>query len=123
MGDAIFLRGTFCTKNRGNRKNGLYKCEKCAIINKPCGGVAQLGERSVRIREVKGSNPSVSTKQVLDEHLFLQRRLRREMFALIHNRKAPSWEESQDGAFLLSAHSISANPLATMVAVTEGGAA
>ena len=25
------------------------------------GGVAQLGERSVRIREVKGSNPSVST--------------------------------------------------------------
>ena len=39
-------------------------------------------------------------KQVLDEHLFLQRRLRREVFALIHNRKAPSWEESQDGAFL-----------------------
>ena len=31
-------------------------------MNKPCGGVAQLGERSVRIREVKGSNPSVSTK-------------------------------------------------------------
>ena len=30
-------------------------------MNKPCGGVAQLGERSVRIREVKGSNPSVST--------------------------------------------------------------
>ncbi len=28
----------------------------------PFGGVAQLGERSVRIREVKGSNPSVSTK-------------------------------------------------------------
>ena len=82
-----------------------------------------MGERTVRIRKVKGSNPSVSTKQVLDEHLFLQRRLRREMFALIHNRKAPSWEESQDGAFLLSAHSISANPPATMVAVTEGGAA
>ena len=68
-------------------------------MNKPCGGVAQLGERSVRIREVKGSNPSVSTKQVLDEHLFLQRRLRREMFALIHNRKAPSWEKSQGGVF------------------------
>lgn len=33
-----------------------------------------------------------STKQVLDEHLFLQRRFRREMFALIHNRKSPSWE-------------------------------
>ena len=30
-------------------------------MNKPCGGVAQLGERSVRIREVKGSNPSRST--------------------------------------------------------------
>ena len=27
------------------------------------GGVAQLGERSVRIREVEGSNPFVSTKQ------------------------------------------------------------
>ena len=35
-----------------------------------------------------------STKQVLDEHLFLQRRFRREMFALIHNRKSPSWERS-----------------------------
>ena len=73
MGDVIFLRGTFCTKNRGNRKNGLYKCEKCAIINKPCGGVAQLGERSVRIREVKGSNPSRSIKRriVLNDTAFL----------------------------------------------------
>ena len=63
------------------------------------GLVAQLGERSVRIREVEGSNPFRSTKQVLDEHLFLQRRLRREVFALIQNRKAPSWEKSQGGAF------------------------
>ena len=31
-----------------------------AVIN---GGVAQLGERTVRIRKVKGSNPSVSTKK------------------------------------------------------------
>ena len=31
-------------------------------------------------------------KKVLDEHLFLQRRFRRKVFALIHNRKAPSWE-------------------------------
>lgn len=31
-------------------------------------------------------------KQVLDEHLFLQRWFRREVFALIRNRKAPSWE-------------------------------
>lgn len=36
------------------------------------------------------------------------------MFALIHNRKAPSWERSQDGVFLLSTHSISAIPTATM---------
>lgn len=39
-----------------------------------------------------GSTPVISTKQVLDEHLFLQRRLRREVFALIHNKKALSWE-------------------------------
>ena len=56
------------------------------------GPVAQLGERTVRIRKVVGSNPFRSTKQVLDEHLFLQQRLRREVFALIHNRKAPSWK-------------------------------
>ena len=29
--------------------------------NRAFGGVAQLGERTVRIRKVKGSNPSVST--------------------------------------------------------------
>ena len=111
--------------------------EMCIIDEQgvlPCsyGLVAQLGERSVRIREVEGSNPFRSTKmktvrkggfhfavglreskfippcggnpfrstkQVLDEHLFLQRRLRREVFALIQNRKAPSWEKSQGGAF------------------------
>ena len=43
--------------------------------------------------------PARLTKQVLDEHLFLQRR------------------------FLLSAHSIYANSPATMVAVTKGGIA
>lgn len=32
------------------------------LYNFISGLVAQLGERSVRIREVKGSNPSVSTK-------------------------------------------------------------
>ena len=84
-----------------------------------CGcNMSALGERSVRIREVEGSNPFRSTKQVLDEHLFLQRRLRRGMFALIRNRKAPSWEESQDGAFLLSAHSIYANSPATISGTT-----
>ena len=46
-----------------------------------------------------GSIPAISTKQVLDEHLFLQRRFRRKMFALIHNRKTPSWEGSRGGAF------------------------
>ena len=40
------------------------------------------------------------------------------MFALIHNRKAPSWEEPQDGAFLLSAHSIYANSPATISGTT-----
>ena len=62
------------------------------LYNFISGLVAQLGERSVRIREVEGSNPFRSTKQGSDEHLFLQRRLRRKVFALIHNRKAPSWE-------------------------------
>ena len=46
-----------------------------------------------------GSIPAISTKQVLDEHLFLQRRFRRKVFALIHNRKAPSWKWFRDGAF------------------------
>ena len=54
--------------------------------------MSALRERSVRIREVEGSNPFRSTKQGSDEHLFLQRRLRREVFALVHDRKAPSWE-------------------------------
>ena len=31
------------------------------MIRLESGGVAQLGERTVRIRKVKGSNPSVST--------------------------------------------------------------
>ena len=78
--------------------------------------MSALGERSVRIREVEGSNPFRSTKQGLDEHLFLQRRLRRAVFALIRNRKAPSWNYFRDGAFLLSAHSLSAISPATMVA-------
>ena len=35
------------------------------------GGIAQLGERMTGSHEVRGSIPLVSTKQVLDEHLFL----------------------------------------------------
>ena len=61
---------------------------KCAMIALAFGGVAQLGERTVRIRKVESSILFVSTKQVLDEHLFLQRRLRRKVFALIHNKKS-----------------------------------
>ena len=48
-------------------------------MNKPCGGVAQLGERSVRIREVKGSNPSVSTKRGSVELFFYKNE-----FALVY---------------------------------------
>ena len=39
-----------------------------------------------------GQKPSALNKQGSDEHLFLQRRFRRKVFALIHNRKALSWE-------------------------------
>ena len=79
-------------------------------ICQPWESVRFASERSrVRI-------PSGPPSKVLDEHLFLQRRLYRAVFALIRNRKAPSWEESRDGAFLLSAHSISAISPATMVA-------
>ena len=35
--------------------------------NRAFGGVAQLGERTVRIRKVKGSNPSVSTIKSADD--------------------------------------------------------
>ena len=37
--------------------------QKMCYNNRAFGGVAQLGERTVRIRKVKGSNPSVSTKK------------------------------------------------------------
>ena len=60
------------------------------LCNFISGLVAQLGERSVRIREVVGSNPIRSTNQVLDEHLLFCRRLCREMFNLIPKQKTPS---------------------------------
>jgi hypothetical protein len=45
-----------------NLKKLLQFLQRMLIINKRAnGGVAQLGERTVRIRKVKGSNPSVST--------------------------------------------------------------
>ena len=50
-----------------NRAIIVERFEKAATH----GPVAQLGERRVRIAEAEGSNPFGSTKQVLDEHLFL----------------------------------------------------
>ena len=46
-------------------------------------------ERLVRIQEVRGSIPLISTKQVLDEHLLFQRRFRRQGNDLILITKAP----------------------------------
>ena len=43
----------------------------------------------VRIHEVRGSIPLISTKQVLDEHLLFQRRIRRQGNDLILITKAP----------------------------------
>ena len=63
----------------------------CCEAKRIRGGVAQLGERTVRIRKVKGSNPSVSTKQALGEHFLLQRRFCRESVPLIRITKAPFW--------------------------------
>ncbi len=45
------------------QKNTLYKKTKYDIMFSVAGLVAQLGERSVRIREVEGSNPFESTTQ------------------------------------------------------------
>ena len=36
--------------------------KKCCIIAKRCGGIAQMVERMVRIHEVRGSIPLISTK-------------------------------------------------------------
>ena len=46
------------------------------------GGVAQLGERTVRIRKVESSILFVSTKWTLHEHLLFQRRLCRDGVAV-----------------------------------------
>ena len=54
--------GAYYTPRTGFYQVGLYKSGICDIMHeRPRGGVAQLGERSVRIREVEGSNPFVST--------------------------------------------------------------
>jgi hypothetical protein len=45
----------------GKLKIGLVKLHESCIINTCHGDVAQLGERTVRIREVEGSSPFIST--------------------------------------------------------------
>ena len=54
------------------------------------GPVAQLGERSVRIREVESSNLFRSTRWTLDEHLLFQRRLCCDGVALMSNEQRRS---------------------------------
>ena len=79
----------------GHPTHNMLKIHAYLVLNKASNkyyNMSALGERSVRIREVEGSNPFRSTKQGSDEHLFLQRRFRRAVFALIRNRKAPSWK-------------------------------
>ena len=49
--------------------------------------MSSLGERSVRIREVEGSNPFRSTKWTLDEHLLFQRRFRCRSSLLMSKQK------------------------------------
>ena len=57
----------------------------------------QHGTQTISLDEIASALSSdfdgdTPPNKVLDEHLFLQRRFRREVFALIHNRKSPSWE-------------------------------
>lgn len=56
-------------------------------------------------------NPFRSTKQGSDEHLLFQRRFRREVFALIHNKKSAVLGVIPRRRFLLPVHSIPLFPL------------
>ena len=64
---------TFFAKGMaGKLKIGLVKLHESCIINTCPGDVAQLGERTVRIREVEGSSPFISTmKKTLSGVFFL----------------------------------------------------
>lgn len=74
----------------------LTKAVRGAIINfakalllqtSSYGGVAHLVERLLRMQEVRGSIPLISTKWTLDEHLFFQRRFRRRGSLLMSKQK------------------------------------
>ena len=51
----------FLRKLQEKFKIGLVKLHESCIISTCHGDVAQLGERTVRIREVEGSSPFIST--------------------------------------------------------------
>ena len=81
-----------CSVGRANgplSRPFLWDCQREAFCLKKLqktskfGPVAQLGERSVRIREVESSNLFRSTRWTLDEHLLFQRRLCRDGVALM----------------------------------------
>lgn len=75
----------------------LTKAVRGAIINfakalllqtSSYGGVAHLVERLLRMQEVRGSIPLISTNRTLDEHLLFQRRLCRLGVVLMSKRTA-----------------------------------
>ena len=51
-----------CFLRKKSFKNQMFLIEYWVKVY--FGGIAQLGERSVRIREVEGSNPFESTKKI-----------------------------------------------------------
>lgn len=60
----------------------------CCIIARRCGGIAQMVERMVRIHEVRGSIPLISTKTILHKTHFLLWRLRSNSMVCVNNEKA-----------------------------------
>lgn len=77
----------------------LTKAVRGAIINfakalllqtSSYGGVAHLVERLLRMQEVRGSIPLISTRWTLHEHLLFQRRLCRKSVAVMSKQKEES---------------------------------
>ena len=113
----------YCEADRAKRDGVRRSCVKSACVSAmpviyslEYGALAQLVVRYIRIVEARGSTPLCSTRWVLDEHLLLQRRFRRESIVLMPNKKHHS-EEIWDGAFFVSTHSISDCSSAMMVTV------